>query len=139
MTRIEFYVLPDAEPTGRARAACQLASKGWQHGMPVFIRCEDDRQCGELDELLWSFRAERFIPHELHGDDPQAPIVIGTEQPPAVTQGLLVNLSPSLSTYIDRFSRVIEIVNQQPELLTTCRDNFRLYRQHGYDPKRVEL
>ncbi|WP_181296909.1 DNA polymerase III subunit chi [Pseudomonas sp. Q2-TVG4-2] len=139
MTRIEFYVLPDSEPAGRARAACQLASKGWQHGMPVFIRCQDGQQCTELDQLLWSFRAERFIPHELHEDDPQAPVVIGTEQPPATAQGLLINLSPTLSPHTDQFSRVIEIVNQQPELLTVCRDNFRLYRQRGYDPKRVEL
>lgn len=139
MTRIEFYVLPDSEPAGRARAACLLASKGWQHGMPVFIRCQDSQQCSELDELLWSFRAKRFIPHELHDDDPQAPVVIGTEQPPTATQGLLINLSPTLSPHTDQFSRVIEIVNQQPELLTVCRDNFRLYRQRGYDPKRVEL
>ena len=139
MTRIEFYVLPDSQPVGRARAACQLASKGWQHGLPVFIRCQDDQQCNELDELLWTFRAERFIPHELHGVDPLAPVVIGTEQPPASVQGLLINLSPTLSPHTDQFSRVIEIVNQQPELLTVCRDNFRLYRQRGYDPKRVEL
>lgn len=139
MTRIEFYVLPDREPAGRARAACQLASKGWQHGMPVFIRCQDIHQCTELDELLWSFRAERFIPHELHEDDPLAPVVIGMEQPPATAQGLLINLTTSISAHIDQFSRVIEIVNQQPELLTVCRDNFRLYRQRGYDPKRVEL
>src|SRR3546814_8502879 len=59
ISRIEFYVLPDSEPAGRARAACQLASKGWQHGMAVFIRCQDASQCAELDELLWGFRAER--------------------------------------------------------------------------------
>jgi DNA polymerase-3 subunit chi len=139
MTRIEFYVLPDSEPAGRTRAACQLASKGWQHGMPVFIRCQDSQQCNDLDELLWHFRAERFVPHGLHEDDPQAPVVIGMEQPPATTQGLLINLSPTLSPHTDQFSRVIEIVNQQPELLTVCRENFRLYRQRGYDPKRVEL
>ena len=28
MTRVEFYVLPDAEPASRLRAACQLAAKG---------------------------------------------------------------------------------------------------------------
>lgn len=139
MTRIEFYVLPDSEPTGRLRAACLLASKGWQHGMSVFIRCHDGQQCNELDELLWGFRAERFIPHELYENDPQAPVVVGTEQTPTATEGLLVNLASSLSPHIDRFSRVIEIVNQQPELLDASRGNFRLYRQRRYDPRRVEL
>src|SRR3546814_6789701 len=82
MTRIEFYVLPDANPTGRLRAACQLAAKGWQHGMQVFIRCVDEAQSSEIDELLWGFRAERFIPHEQHVDDPKAPVVIGVDQAP---------------------------------------------------------
>ena len=139
MTRVEFYVLPDSDPAARARAACTLASKGWQHGLPVFVRCQDAAQCAELDDLLWSFRAERFVPHDLHETDPLAPVVIGLEQPPAQAQGLLVNLASSLSPHVDQFSRVIEIVNQQPELLTVGRDNFRLYRQRGYDPKRVEL
>lgn len=139
MTRIEFYVLPDSTAAGRLRAACQLASKGWQHGLPVFIRCENPDQSAELDELLWSFRAERFIPHAAFDEDPQAPVVIGLEQPPPMEQGLLINLARTLSAHTDGFSRVIEIVNQQPELLTVCRENFRLYRQQGYDPKRVEL
>jgi len=139
MTRIEFYVLPDSTTAGRTRAACQLAAKGWQHDLPVFIRCQDESQCAEMDDLLWGFRAERFIPHELFDEDPQAPVVIGLEQAPAIGQGLLINLAPTLSPHTDGFSRVIEIVNQQPELLTVCRENFRLYRQRGYDPKRVEL
>src|SRR5690606_14479248 len=139
MTRIEIYVLPDSSAAGRARAACQLASKGWQHGLAVFIRCQDAAQCAELDALLWRFRAERFIPHDLYEHDPQAPVVIGQEQPPATGQGLLINLAQSLSPHTDDFSRVIEIVNQQPELLNACRETFRLYRQRGYDPKRVEL
>jgi len=139
MTRIEFYVLPDDNPTGRLRAACQLAAKGWQHGMQVFIRCVDETQSSEVDELLWGFRAERFIPHEQHVDDPKAPVVIGVDQAPQFTQGLLINLASTLSSHIDQFSRVIEIVNQEPQLLTACRENFRLYRRQGYDPKRVEL
>ncbi|MBO0642489.1 DNA polymerase III subunit chi [Stutzerimonas stutzeri] len=139
MTRIEFYVLPDDNPLGRLRAACQLAAKGWQHGLQVFVRCSDEDQSTRLDELLWSFRAERFIPHEQYAKEVQAPVVIGLEQEPPTAQGLLINLAPTLSAHIDRFSRVIEIVNQEPQLLTACRENFRLYRRQGYDPQRVEL
>jgi len=66
-------------------------------------------------------------------------VVIGVDQAPQFTQGLLINLASTLSSQIDQFSRVIEIVNQEPQLLTACRENFRLYRRQGYDPKRVEL
>ena len=139
MVRIEFYVLSSATPAERLRAACQLAGKAWRAGLPVFLRGIDQGQCDELDALLWRYRTESFVPHNLHQDDPQAPVVIGLDQEPSARQGVLINLNPLISPFVERFSRVIEIVNQDPALLTACRENFRSYRQRGYDPKRVEL
>lgn len=137
--RVEFYVLSTATSADRLRAACQLAMKAWRAGLPVFVRGSDDEQCRAVDELMWRFKAETFIPHSLHQDDPHAPVAIGVDEEPATTQGVLINLGSSLSPHVERFSRVIEIVNQEPDLLTACRENFRTYRQRGYDPKRVEL
>ncbi|WP_044872010.1 DNA polymerase III subunit chi [Pseudomonas sp. LFM046] len=137
--RIEFYVLSSANPADRLRAACQLAAKGWRHGLPVLLRCSDAAQRDELDQLLWRFRAESFIPHSLVEDDAGAPVVLALDEEPATQQGLLINLASTISPHVDRFSRVIEIVNQEPALLAACRENFRTYRQRGYDPKRVEL
>lgn len=139
MPRIEFYVLSTAVPAERLRAACQLAMKAWRAGMPVFLRGSDAQQCSEVDELLWRFKAESFVPHSLYQDDAQAPVVIGLDEAPGSAQGVLINLGSTLSPQVERFSRVIEIVNQEPDLLTACRENFRSYRQRGYDPKRVEL
>ena len=105
----------------------------------MFVRGSDEAQCGELDELLWTFKAERFVPHDLHRDAPLSPVVLGIDEVPSAEQGVLINLGSSLSPHVERFSRIIEIVNQQPELLNACRENFRTYRQRGYDPQRVEL
>ncbi|WP_271410903.1 DNA polymerase III subunit chi [Pseudomonas sp. Q1-7] len=137
--RVEFYVLSSANPADRLRAACQLAAKGWRHGLPVLLRCADAAQRDELDQLLWRFRGESFIPHDLVGDDASAPVVLALDEEPGTQQGLLINLASTISPHVDRFSRVIEIVNQEPDLLAACRENFRAYRQRGYDPKRVEL
>jgi DNA polymerase-3 subunit chi len=139
MLRIEFYVLSSSNPAERLRAACQLAGKAWRAGLPVFLRGADQGQCDELDALLWRYKTESFVPHNLHQDDPQAPVVIGLDDEPSARQGVLINLNPLISPFVERFSRVIEIVNQDPALLTACRENFRSYRQRGYDPKRVEL
>lgn len=139
MPRIEFYVLSSSDQTNRQRAAATLALKAWSAGLPVFLRGSDEAHCEELDELLWQFRAERFVPHDLYRDAPLSPVVIGTDEPPAQAQGVLINLASNLSPHVERFARIIEIVNQQPELLQACRENFLSYRQRGYDPKRVEL
>lgn len=137
--RVEFYVLASASPEGRLRAACQLAAKAWKAGLPVFLRACDEVQCAELDRLMWSFRPETFTPHCLHEEGEQAPVVIGLDQEPLQAGGVLLNLHPQLSPHLARFSRVIEIVNQEPALLAQCRENFRQYRQLGHEPQRVEL
>lgn len=137
--RVEFYVLSSATTEGRLRAACQLATKAWKAGLPVFLRGADQAQCEELDHLLWRFRAESFVPHALYDEDASAPVVIGLDQQPAQAGCVLLNLHPQLSPHLAQFSRVIEIVNQEPQLLAQCRDSFRQYRQLGHDPQRVEL
>ncbi len=139
MTRIEFYVLPDPLPQERLHTACQLALKAWRQGMPVFIRASDPAQCEALDQLLWHFRSDTFVPHNLYAENPQAPVVIGIDEPPAQAHGLLLNLAQSIAPHLPQYQRVIEIINQQPELLQAGRENFRAYRQGGYDPRRVEL
>jgi DNA polymerase-3 subunit chi len=105
----------------------------------VFLRCSDDQQCQALDELLWNFRTDTFVPHNLHGEAPQAPVVIGMNETPALTNGLLINLASDISGHLPQFQRVIEIIDQQPQLLAAGRENFRSYRQRGFDPRRVEL
>lgn len=139
MPRVEFYVLPDTDPHQRLRVACQLAGKAWRAGLPVFLRGADDADCETLDALLWSFRSASFIPHNRYDDAPEAPVVIGIDQRPLQAQGLLINLHPELPADPERFSRIIEIVNQAPDLLAACREHFRQYRQRGYAPQRVEL
>ena len=139
MTRIEFYILPDPSPQERLRTACQLALKAWRQGMPVFIRGSDLAQCELLDQLLWQFRTDTFVPHNLYAEAPEAPVVIGMDEAPAQASGLLLNLAPSIAPHLSQFQRIIEIINQQAELLEAGRENFRSYRQRGYDPRRVEL
>lgn len=139
MTRIEFYILPGDQPAARLETACKLALKGWRHGLPVFMRCADAQQCAGLDQLLWIFRADTFLPHNLHGEDPLAPVVIGMHEEAARENGLLINLAGDISPHLPQFQRIIEIIDQQPELLAAGRENFRSYRQRGFDPRRVEL
>ncbi len=137
--KVEFYVLPSTA-ADRLNAACRLAHKAWRAGFMTFIRCADTAQQSELDVLLWTFRKHSFIPHDIYAEKTQAPVLLGIDQQPPFTAGVLINLHNELSDHLDCFSRVIEIVNQDPPaLLNISRKNFISYREHGYQPARVEL
>jgi len=137
--RIEFYRLGSAAPEARLRGACQLARKGWHANLPVFIRCQDEGQMQALDELLWQFKPEAFVPHELAKYDASAPVVLGEDEPPTQKSGLLINLNHAVSPHIQQFSRIIELVSQDPEQLQASRANFRYYREQGYQPKALDI
>lgn len=137
--KVEFYVLPSTQPVDRLNAACRLAHKAWRAGFMTFIRCADTAQQNELDEVLWTFRKHSFIPHDVCTEHAKAPVLLGINQQPPFTAGVLINLHNELSSHLECFSRVIEIVNQEPALLNISRKNFISYREQGYQPARVEL
>jgi DNA polymerase III subunit chi len=72
MTRVDFYVLPDADPAQRPLLACKLAEKAYGQGLKVYIHTATEGEALHLDELLWTFRAGSFLPHAIvkPGTDP---------------------------------------------------------------------
>lgn len=137
--RIDFYVSPSDQLQARLVLACQLARKAWQAQLASFIRCSDTTQAQQMDALLWSFRPESFLPHNLYQDNPQAPIVLATDEQPVQSDAVIINLAMDIPSQIKHFNRIIEIVCQAPEILHKSRENFMHYRQLGYQPQRVEL
>lgn len=136
--RVDFYVSPSAQPQARLELACRLARKAWQSGLATFIRCADEQQVEQIDELLWSFRAEYFLPHDTWQNNPQSPIVLATQEQCRQTNPVLINLSLQMPA-LNGFNRIIEIVCQDSALLQHSRNSFLHYRQQGCQPQRVEL
>ncbi|MDX5409499.1 MAG: DNA polymerase III subunit chi [Thauera sp.] len=135
MTRVDFYVLPDADPAQRPLLACRLAEKAYGQGLKVYIHTATEGEALHLDELLWTFRAGSFLPHSLHsavaGEAP--PILLGHDHEPAQHTDVLINLGADVPLFFGRFERVAELVDQRPELLAQSRERFRFYRERGYE------
>jgi DNA polymerase-3 subunit chi len=138
MTRVDFYVLPDADPAQRPLLACKLAEKAYGQGLKVYIHTASEGEAQHLDELLWTFRAGSFLPHAIvkpgtdTGDEP-APILLGHDHEPAGRTDVLINLGAEVPRFFGRFERVAELVDQRPELLAQSRERFRFYRERGYE------
>ncbi len=148
MTRIDFYVLPDADPAQRPLLACKLAEKAYSQGMKVYIHTASEHDTQHLDELLWTFRDGSFLPHAMvkpesdpAGSDPgfTPPILLGHDHEPTAHTDVLINLGDEIPLFFGRFERVTELVDQRPELLTQSRERFRFYRDRGYEPNSHKL
>jgi len=139
--RIDFYVLPDHKDNGRALLACRLADKAYSLGHTVYILTASEAQAAALDDLLWSFRQDSFVPHErypLVGED-ASPVLIGAALPTTVNPQVLINFTERLPEGFEGFDRVVELVDPQPEALAKSRERFRQYRERGYAPESHKL
>jgi DNA polymerase-3 subunit chi len=139
--RIDFYVLPDQQENGRALLACRVTDKAYSLGHTVYLFTASEAQAAALDDLLWIFRQDSFIPHErypLVGAD-GSPVLIGTASPAEVNAQVLINFTLTLPAGFERFERVVELVDQQPEVLAKSRERFKQYRDHGCTPESHRL
>ncbi|MEH6357410.1 MAG: DNA polymerase III subunit chi [Pseudomonadales bacterium] len=137
MTRIDFYILPDSEQQARLLFICRLVEKAYKQNHRLYIHTDSETTSKTIDDLLWSFRPESFIPHHLLEDTTApAPIAIGHGDNSGIGCGdhhdVLINLSNDIPDFFSRFERCIEIVIQQPDVLETTRKHFGFYRERGY-------
>ncbi|HEX8593496.1 MAG TPA: DNA polymerase III subunit chi [Pseudomonas sp.] len=132
MTQVDFYILPSAEPSARLDFACKLTEKAWRLGHRVYLHCSDAEQREDLDARLWRFKGESFVPHSHAEDDSVCPVVLGLSEDPGQHQDLLVNLDLRIPEFFKRFTRVAEIVVEDPAIRLAARESFRFYREHGY-------
>lgn len=77
MSEIRFYHL---QKTPEVQALPQIALKAWQSGKRVVVRAANDEQTEALNDALWTFRADIFLPHgsKADGYGPQQPIWLTT-------------------------------------------------------------
>ena len=132
MTSIDFYLLSSDQLATRLQYACRLAHKAWQKGHRVYLHCQDEAAAEQLDQLLWSFREEAFLPHALLGEQTDEPVICGSGDDPGAQQDLLINLSDNTPGFFSRFARLAEIVVEQDPVRVPARERFRFYRERGY-------
>ena len=131
-TKVDFYILHSAEPSARLDFACKLTEKAWRLGHRVYLHCSDTAQRADLDERLWRFKGESFVPHSTVEDQPDGVIVMGLDEPPASHQDLLINLDLKVPEFFKCFARVAEVVVEDPAVRLAALESFRFYREHGY-------
>jgi DNA polymerase-3 subunit chi len=130
MTRIDFFQIDGKE--SMLAFACRLVDKAYHQKHKIYVHTESASDSGELDDLLWTFRLDRFIPHALHSSGITAPVHIGHEDDPGEHRDVLVNLSGKIPHFFSRFERVTEVVPEDDLKRKNARENFRFYRDRGY-------
>src|SRR5690349_21701530 len=109
--RADFYLIAKPrfleEPL---RLVCELARKAYDGNLWTLILARDAAQAEELDELLWAFDEEAYIPHQIAGTDDEddlTPVLIATPDVDAPARALVINLRDA--AYAGQCERVLEV------------------------------
>ncbi|KTC85520.1 DNA polymerase III subunit chi [Legionella brunensis] len=128
--RVDFYLLNSPEDSARWLLACRLLEKAYVRGHRVFVYCETEQEAHRLDELLWTFKDNSFIPHNLQGEGPEPPppIQIGYQAEPRGFNDILLSLSQEIPAFYSRFQRIMEIVINNDAAKELSRKRYKEYR-----------
>lgn len=130
LIRVDFYLLKDTQPQAIWFVACRLLEKAYQRGHRVFVYCDNQKDVEHLDELLWTYKEDSFIPHNIQGEgpEPSPPIQIGCNGEPRGFNDILLNMASSIPTYFSRFKRIMEVVSTNDSAKEISRSHYKEYR-----------
>ncbi len=137
MTKVDFYILQASGEDARRHFCCRLVDKALRAGHRILVTTDTQAEAEHLDDLLWTFKPESFIPHQLldASRTATAPVLICGDLPaqyqPA-PDSLLINLRQDIPAWFSAFARVSEVVIQSPDVLKNTRQHYSFYRQGGY-------
>ncbi len=131
MTRVDFHSkVPD-----KLLYACRLVRKARAADMRVVVFTRDREQLHALDEALWTFSEQDFLPH-VTADDAlasQTPVILTDDAEAAVPHHqILINVSGETPAHFARFERLFEVISIDEDDLAAGRERYRQYQQRGY-------
>ena len=135
MSEASFYILPSESLFERYLFACKLIEKAYRSGQFCYIYTDSPQQSQQLDNQLWTFRENSFIPHQVYDEQPpeyDQTILIGSKSAPEKWQRLIFNLSSSYPNDLAKTDRVLEILDNNEALKYAGRLRFRQYKEDGF-------
>ena len=141
MPKAHFYLID--KPRFREQPlllVCELAKKAYAANLPTLILARDQAQAEALDDLLWAFDPDEYLPHQIAGmddDEDAAPVLIASPDADAALRPLLINLRDTAPQ--GAFERVLEVVPADPAARDPLRARWKHYHSLGFELKKFDM
>ncbi len=141
MPRADFYLI--TKPRFREeplRLVCELARKAYDANLWTLVMARDAAQAEALDDLLWSFDDDAYIPHQVAGSDDEdelTPVLIATPDRDIPLRALVINLRDA--PLEGSFERVLEVVPADDSARGPLRERWKHYQARGLELKKYDM
>ncbi len=134
-SQVIFEIISDeSTEQDHLQLACLKAAECFRSKKRVFIYTDSQKSAHQVDELLWAFDANSFIPHNLPGEGLRggSPVEISWQEPSGQRQ-VLINLSSEVPRFAGQFSQIFDFVPLDETLKQQARLRYRAYQQLGFN------
>jgi len=141
MPRADFYLI--AKPRFIEKPlllVCELARKANESGQHLLILVNSATQAEVLDDLLWEFDPDAYIPHQIAGqdeDDDITPVLIVAPETDVPMRPLILNLRNAPVT--GQFERVLEVVPADASTREPLRARWKHYQSLGFELNKIDM
>lgn len=143
MTRVDFYIITKNNPRNQETIACQLVEKAFKQGYRILILGHTSKQLVNLDEKLWTYNEQGFIPHEFLPEGSNTlehlKIILSTNEQANPGANLLINLSGKIPDSASSFERIAEIVPARDQDRKQSRSRYKEYRTMNFELETHDL
>lgn len=132
MPRADFYLIQKPRfLDDPLLLVCELALRAFEARQPALILARSEAEAEALDEKLWEFNENAFIPHQIAGDEDDAATAVLIVPPgfDAAARPLVINLRDEVAA--DGFERVLEVVPADPAAREGSRLRWKAYAAKG--------
>ena len=127
MTQIVFY---STAPLQVEKTLFALLEKSLENGNKSLLLFKDKEKCLSINEQLWTYKQNSFLPHISEDDqiydNIDIPVYLSTKNENPFKAELLFSIDGFLPDNIDHFERVIIIIDVNDELLNEKYKNYYL-------------
>ena len=134
MTQIIFY---STAPLQVEKTLFALLEKSLEKGNKSLLLFKDKEKCLSINEQLWTYKQNSFLPHISEDDkiydDIDVPVYLSTKNENPFKAELLFSIDGFLPDNIDHFERVIIIIDVNDELLNEKYKNYYLDINNNFE------
>ncbi|MCB9990349.1 MAG: DNA polymerase III subunit chi [Rhodospirillales bacterium] len=133
MTEIRFYHL---QTQSLEQALPQILGKAYAGGRRIVVRTNDAAAAQRLNDHLWTYRADSFLPHgsakEGYAEDQPVWLTDRDENPNKAD--VLILTGGTASEKLSDFTLCCELFDGRDELaVTAARSKWKTYKDAGFD------
>ena len=141
MPRADFYLIAKPRFLGEPlKLVCELARRAYDANQWTLVLARDAAQAEALDELLWSFDEDAYIPHQIAGTDEEdelTPVLIAAPDVDVPARALVINLRDA--AFEGPCERVLEVVPADASAREPLRERWKQYKARGFELNKHEM